>query len=176
MFMGPDIKAGVNPVSASEMYMFVTEPRPNPDPIPDEQLPGVLRAMLAPFGGEIATIRDGLDAQSRIVYRPFYVLLLPRPWHRGRVVLIGDSVHATTPHLASGAGIGVEDAIVLAQELERTDDTEAALTAFTTRRFERCRSVIENSVRLGEMERTGAPKEEHAALMRSTMAALSAPI
>jgi 2-polyprenyl-6-methoxyphenol hydroxylase-like FAD-dependent oxidoreductase len=33
------------------------------------------------------------------------------------VVLIGDAAHTTTPHLASGAGIAIEDAIVLAEEL-----------------------------------------------------------
>jgi 2-polyprenyl-6-methoxyphenol hydroxylase-like FAD-dependent oxidoreductase len=32
-------------------------------------------------------------------------------------VLIGDAAHTTTPHLASGAGIAIEDAIVLAEEL-----------------------------------------------------------
>ena len=40
----------------------------------------------------------------------------------GRVVLIGDAVHATTPHLASGACIGIEDAIVLAEEIDRAAD------------------------------------------------------
>jgi 2-polyprenyl-6-methoxyphenol hydroxylase-like FAD-dependent oxidoreductase len=91
-------------------------------------------------------------------------------------VLIGDAVHSTTPHLASGAGIGIEDAIVLAQELARDVEVEQALIAFTTRRYERCRTVVQNSLRLGEMEVAGAPKEEHSQLMRSTMAALLAPI
>ena len=176
MFMGPDIKAGVNPISKDEMYLFVTEPREHPDFIDEAAWPQTLRSMLAPFGGLIGEIRDALNERSRIVYRPFYVLLLRQPWHRGRVVLIGDAVHATTPHLASGAGIGIEDAIVLAQELDRHADIETALTAFGTRRFERCRTVVENSVRLGDMERTGAPKEEHGALMRSTMATLLGPI
>lgn len=176
MFMGPNIKAGVNPISKDEMYLFVTEPRDTPDFIDESQWPETLRGLLAAFGGPVGHIRDNLNAQSRIVYRPFFALLMPQPWHRGRVVLIGDAVHATTPHLASGAGIGVEDAIVLTQELERTSDVEAALMAFTTRRYERCRTVVENSLRLGDMERTGAPKEEHGQLMRTTMAALLAPI
>lgn len=172
MFMGPTVKAGVNPISKDEMYLFVTEPRQNPDRLEQAALPGILRQLLAPFGGIVGEIRDGLGEHSRIVYRPFFTLLMPQPWHRGRVVLIGDAVHATTPHLASGAGIGVEDALVLAQELDRADSMEAALAAHTARRFERCRIVIENSIRLGDMERTGAPKEDHAALMRSTMATL----
>lgn len=176
MFMGPNIKAGVNPISKEEMYLFVTEPRETAEFIEESLWPETLRGLLAPFGGVVGDIRDGLNPQSRIVYRPFFAVLVPPPWHRGRVVLIGDAAHATTPHLASGAGIGIEDAIVLAQELERTDEIETALTAFTARRYERCRTVVENSVRLGDMERSGAPKEEHAQLMRATMAALLAPI
>lgn len=172
MAMGPGAKAGLNPVSKEQMYLFVTEARTQPDRISDDALAPELRRILAPFGGRIGEIRDALGAGSQIVYRPFFALLLPRPWHRARVVLIGDAVHATTPHLASGAGIGVEDAIVLAQELERQSDIDAALDAFTERRFERCRLVVENSVELGEMERRGDPKEAHAALMRTTMGTL----
>jgi len=176
MFMGPNIKAGVNPISKEEMYLFVTEPRETAEFIEESRWPETLRGLLAPFGGVIGDIRDGLNEHSRIVYRPFFAVLVPPPWHRGRVVLIGDAVHATTPHLASGAGIGIEDAIVLAQELDRTGDLETALAAFTARRYERCRTVVENSLRLGDMERSGASKQEHEQLMRATMGALLAPI
>lgn len=82
---------------------------------------------------------------------------------------------ATTPHLASGAGIAVEDAIVLVEEL-RTGDVEGALRSFMSRRYERCRLVVENSVRLGDIERGGGSSEEHARLMRESMLALSEPI
>ncbi len=43
------------------------------------------------------------------------------PWqgHDGRVVLLGDSAHATAPNLAQGAGLSIEDAITLADLLDR---------------------------------------------------------
>ena len=91
-------------------------------------------------------------------------------------MLIGDTVHATTPHLASGACIGIEDAIVLADELSRHDDVSAALVAFENRRWERCRMVVENSGRLGEIEIAGGDKEEHARIMRASLMALAEPI
>lgn len=101
---------------------------------------------------------------------------MPQPWHRGRVVLIGDAVHATTPHLASGACIGIEDAIVLAEELEKAECANAALEAFEARRWERCRMVVENSMRLGEIEIKDGDKQEHADIMRDSMIALAQPI
>jgi 2-polyprenyl-6-methoxyphenol hydroxylase-like FAD-dependent oxidoreductase len=176
MYMGRSVKAGVNPVSKDEMYLFVTERRESPDDIDETNWATELRRTLKEFGGLIGEIREGLNAQSRILYRPFYAVLLPPPWHSGRVVLIGDAAHATTPHLASGAGIGVEDAVVLAEELERATDLDVALNAFTRRRYERCRLVVENSLALGEMERRNAPREQHDQLMRTSMAALLAPI
>jgi 2-polyprenyl-6-methoxyphenol hydroxylase-like FAD-dependent oxidoreductase len=102
--------------------------------------------------------------------------LLPRPWYSGRVVLIGDAVHATTPHLASGACIGIEDAIVLAQGLGLGRELPLALEAFQNRRWERCRMVVENSLRMGELEVSGGDKEEQARLMQTSLMAMSAPI
>jgi 2-polyprenyl-6-methoxyphenol hydroxylase-like FAD-dependent oxidoreductase len=74
-------------------------------------------------------VREQLNERSQVVYRPLESLLVPAPWYRGRVVLIGDTVHATTPHMASGACIGIEDAIVLAEEIGRADSVAAALAA-----------------------------------------------
>jgi len=101
---------------------------------------------------------------------------MPRPWFSGRIVLIGDTVHATTPHMAAGAGIGLEDAIVLAEELERAATLDAALQAFQDRRWDRCRMVVENSGRLGEIEIAGGDKAEHARIMRDTLMSLAKTI
>jgi hypothetical protein len=77
-----------------------------------------LKGLLARFPAPLMQqVREQLDERSQIVYRPLESLLVPQPWYRGRVVLIGDTVHATTPHMASGACIGIEDAIVLAEEV-----------------------------------------------------------
>lgn len=177
MFMGARVKAGVNPVSASEMYLFVTEDRPDNRHIPDEALLPGLRALLEAFSAPlIAGVRQGLGALSQIIYRPLEPLLVPEPWFMGRIVLIGDAVHATTPHLAAGAGMGFEDGIVLAAELAAAPDLPSALQRFGRRRGPRCRLVVENSVRLGEIEQTGGSKEEHARIMRDSLAALAAPI
>ncbi len=178
MWMGmPRIKVGINPVSASEMYLFVTEDRPNNDFIDPALFPKLLADLLAPFPAALVqTIRAQINEQSQIVYRPLEGLLMPQPWFQGRVVLIGDTVHATTPHLASGACIGIEDAIVLADELGRAGSVSDALQAFQARRWERCRMVVENSLRLGELEVSGGDKDEQQRILGMSMGALAAPI
>lgn len=177
MWMGPRVKPGVNPVSKTEMYLFVTEPRPTNEHVDPATFVDQLRALLADFPSPLLqSIRAGIGADSQIVFRPLEGLLMPQPWSSGRVVLIGDTVHATTPHLASGACIGIEDALVLAEEVGRSVDVAAALRAFEARRWERCRMVVENSARLGEIEVAGGDKEEHARIMRESLMALAQPI
>lgn len=177
MWMGPRIKPGVNPVSKTQMYLFVTEPRPTNDHVDPATFAEHLRGLLADFPAPaLQAIRDQIGPDSQIVYRPLEGLLMPRPWFSGRVVLIGDTVHATTPHLASGACIGIEDALVLAEELGREVPLDAALAAFEARRWERCRMVVQNSARLGEIEVAGGDKEEHGRIMRDSLMALAQPI
>ena len=136
-------------------------------------LRGLLDGFAAPT---LRALREQIGPGSQIVFRPLEGLLMPRPWSRGRVVLIGDTVHATTPHLASGACIGIEDALVLAEELGRGPDLPGALAAFENRRWERCRMVVENSARLGEIEIAGGDKQEHGRIMRESLMALAQPI
>lgn len=177
MWLGPKVKTGLNPVSDDEMYLFVTEDRPeNTHIAPSDFLP-TLKGLLARFPAPLMQqVAQQLDEHSQIVYRPLESLLVPAPWYRGRVVLIGDTVHATTPHMASGACIGIEDAIVLAEEVGNGGSVAEALAHYQERRWERCRMVVQNSGRLGEIEIAGGDKEEHGKIMRETLMALAAPI
>lgn len=175
-FMGYGITAGLMPVSQDQMYLWLLETVPAKRHIADEEAPEGMRALLAPFGGPLAGVRDVITDETEIISRPLDAVLLPKPWHRGRTVLIGDAAHATTPHLASGAGIAIEDALVLADELKAGGSCDAVFTRFADRRFERCRLVVENSVGIGRMQQTAASPHELNALMSASQAALAADI
>lgn len=182
LWISEELKIGVNPVDAERMYLFANENRATNEHVPENSFVEHLRGLLAQFPDPVVQgMREHLNQDSLIIFRPLEGLLVKRPWHVGRVVLIGDAVHATTPHLASGACIGIEDALVLAEEVGRVnesgaDSVEAALDGFQQRRYERCRMVVENSARLGEIEIQHGDKAEHAQIMRDSFAALAAPI
>lgn len=177
MFYGPKNKAGFNPVSASHAYVFVVENalrRPRP---PREQWPALVREQLPDYGGLIGWARERMHDPELTDCHIAQVFLLPAPWHRGRVVLIGDAAHSTTPHLAMGAGIAIEDGIVLGEELATEPTVDAALDGFMKRRYERCRLVVENSAQLGAWEQDpSVPSSEHARLSDESFAALAEPI
>ena len=178
MWMGDHLKLGVNPVSDTHMYMFITEDRPTKEYIDTETWPQIFAGLMAQFPNPIikSLIPHALKAEANIDYRPLANLLVPAPWNRGRLVMIGDTVAATTPHLASGAGIGIESGIVLADELAANDDLQTAFDVFHERRWERCRMVVENSARLCDIEIHGGDKTEHSKIMGQSLRALEQPI
>jgi 2-polyprenyl-6-methoxyphenol hydroxylase-like FAD-dependent oxidoreductase len=177
VYYGGKGQPGFNPVSPNEMYVFLVQNSPENVRIPPEQLPGTLREQLAGFGGLLADARERITQPEKIVHRPIDALLVPPPWHRGRVLLIGDAAHVPTPHLASGAGIAIEDAIVLVELLRSDAPLADVLTKFMARRYERCRMVVENSVQFGEWEKhPGMPGADPAGLLARSMAALAQPI
>ena len=57
---------------------------------------------------------------------------------------------------------------MLAHELEQRDTLADALASFGARRWERCRAVVENSLRLGEIEVTNGDRIEHAEIWKAS--------
>ncbi|WP_234409547.1 FAD-dependent monooxygenase, partial [Ideonella sp. B508-1] len=178
--MGRTTKAGLNPISDSQCYLFVLDKREGMDFIDPVLWPEKLAELLEEFGGQVGEIRDGLRAgtlhEARLLYRPLAGHMIAGPWHRGRIVLLGDTVHATTPHLASGAGIAIEGAIVLAEELGRRHCLEGALLAYAGRHYDRARLVVSASGRMGRIECEGGSVEEHTRVMVHAQQALRAPL
>jgi 2-polyprenyl-6-methoxyphenol hydroxylase-like FAD-dependent oxidoreductase len=176
MFYGPRNKTLALPTSNHQVYIALVENLKDRTRPPTEQLPELLREHLSDYTGFLATLRDEIVEPSQVTWRELEVLLLPSPWYRGRVILIGDAAHATTPHLASGAGIAIEDAIVLAEELAKEGQAQAAFERFMARRYERCRMVVENSEQLGEWEQRPVPDADPAGLIAHSWAKLDEPI
>jgi len=151
IFAGP-LNAGFVPMTQKLMYMFIVTEEPDTKPIPVEGSAAAMReraSRMAPpqIAARIADITD----DAGVVARPMEVILLEGDWHKGRVVLLGDAIHATTPHLAQGAGMAIEDALVLADELTKAAPEEA-FKAYRTRRMPRVSHVAKGSIRIGEMQ------------------------
>jgi 2-polyprenyl-6-methoxyphenol hydroxylase-like FAD-dependent oxidoreductase len=164
IFIGGKVFAGLVPTSASGMYMWLLETRAEMNRIDSADEHRQLASIMAPFGGVLGDLREALTPDSNIICRPLSAVLLPQPWHRGRIILIGDAAHSTTPHLASGAGIAVEDAIVLSALLAE-HDVGLAFTRFMELRWERCRDVVETSVAIGALQQSGASPAEFGRLV-----------
>lgn len=174
-FLGGPVKVGLCPVSSDSMYMFLLQARPT-KARPEGSLHEALRQLLGAYGGPLAAVRAGVTESSGVIARPLESFLAPPPWFAGDVILIGDAAHPTTPQLASGAGLAVEDALVLAQALQQSPDPATAFPAFMARRYPRCRLVVENSVEIGRLEQAGAPASAQTEIVERSLRALAEAI
>lgn len=147
----PGGKAGYCPLTEDEMYIFAVFAEPGNPRFAPETLADEMRKRLEGFGGMLGEAARAITDPALVVYRPLEACIMPDPWYKGRVVLIGDAAHSATPHLGQGAAMAVEDAVVLADELADRE-IDQALRAFMERRFERAKLVGTSSIRLGEWE------------------------
>jgi 2-polyprenyl-6-methoxyphenol hydroxylase-like FAD-dependent oxidoreductase len=173
---GPDgDRAGVVPLSQDIMYMYVTDTTDDPTP-PKGDLREVLRDKIAPFGGLVGRLRDQLPPAEDIVWKPFLLVSLPRPWHKGRVIIIGDGAHATSAHLGQGGAMAIEDAVVLGEELGRHTDVEAAFAAIMDRRFPRANQIQQWSEQLCRWEIERAVDADHMGITAQAFELVRQPI
>ena len=177
MYFGfPDRTAGITPCGEDAVYLWMLTPHAAGDYVPESEAYDRFRDLLAPFGGSAGWMRDNLTREDWINFRPLESVIQPRPWHMGRIVLLGDSVHATTPHLASGAGMAVESAVVLAEESQKADGNfDTALAAYEERRYERCKDIVDSSVDIGMSQLAGAPPDVIGMKIGQALHRLAAP-
>ena len=176
-FYGPGLKTGFTPLGPDRMYEFLVQPVADDVLPPPEERPARMRELLSVFGGVVAEVRETITEPEQVDVRKLYWLLMPSPWYRDRVLLIGDAAHATTPQLAMGGAIALEDGIVLGELLASESDLETVLQKFMERRYERCKMVVQNSVQLSEWEKNAAEHEADAGqLQTESFVALAAPI
>ncbi|QRK06860.1 FAD-dependent oxidoreductase [Archangium violaceum] len=175
-FYGRHHNAGLCPLSNDLMYLFVTSSEPGNPWMPEDRLAELMRDRLKEFGGLIGQLRERITDPKQVVYKPMEVIFVPEPWYRGRVVLIGDAVHATTPHLGQGAGMAIEDAVVLSELLAEDAPVEALLSRFVRRRYERCKFIVESSIQIGDWEMQGASNADRTGIVKKMMDVTAQPI
>ena len=150
MHLGVGVKAGLVPLTSDTMYLLLVSNEPDNPWFAADELGPLLADRLKPFNGMLAPLRNEVTTATGIIYVPIEEVILPLPWSKGRVVLIGDAAHASSPHIAQGAAMAIEDAVVLADLLAEQQDVAAALQEFERRRFPRCKFVQDLSRKTGE--------------------------
>jgi FAD-dependent urate hydroxylase len=107
--------------------------------------PSRLAPMFADFVDPIPRLIAEMPAAADVWFSP--IEEVPPTWSRGRVVLVGDAAHASSPNMAEGASLAIEDALVLADTLTTAAGVPAALDAFRARREPRVRHVQQTTHR-----------------------------
>lgn len=155
-------KVGFVPLAGGMMYVIVTHhesgrPRHDPAAFP-ELMYQRARAMMGDsvfMADEIESLRTA----ANVAYTPLDTVMVPYPWHRGRVMIMGDAAHAMTPYLGSGAAMAIEDDVVFAQLLQSDDTLYDVQTKFMARRYPRVKTVWDISLQMMHEEFDSATPE-----------------
>jgi 2-polyprenyl-6-methoxyphenol hydroxylase-like FAD-dependent oxidoreductase len=152
-FLGHGQRIGLVPISERRLYAWTTfnSPRERP-PVLDSA--DAFRAMFAQFTDErIRRLFSQLCSSDEFITTEVEEIRLDR-WAQGRSVLLGDAVHAMTPNIGQGAGMAMEDAAVLAAELEAVHSggqgLAQGLEKYVARRKSRVETVMRVSREVGD--------------------------
>jgi 2-polyprenyl-6-methoxyphenol hydroxylase-like FAD-dependent oxidoreductase len=134
---------GLCPVGNGHTYGFgnVTEPRFHDEV---EGRLDRLRERFAAFGGSIQEYLAALESDEEI-HCSAIEWVEQHEWHTGRIVLIGDAAHASSPMMGQGGCLAMEDAYVLAEVLHSAASVESALSTYVSRRTPRVQWVQQES-------------------------------
>lgn len=148
--MGRGSQVGLVPIGGGRTYWFAGTNTP-----PDGAAgPGGHKADLLnrfadwwpAFPAAVEATPESAILRNDIIDRPPV-----RRWTDGRVTLLGDAAHPTTPTLGQGACQAIESAWVLARCLRQAETAQDGLRAYEAARFDRTAGVTNESWKLGNV-------------------------
>ena len=126
---------------------------------------GRKRDLLNTFSGWPEQVPEIIEAtpQEHIFHQDLYDRKPLKRWREGRVTLLGDAAHPTTPTLGQGAGMAIEDGVVLGRELaglgslSARGTVEAALVSYENKRIPRTTLIVKRSGWLAKLSHINNP-------------------
>ena len=151
-FLGRGQRIGLVPINEKRLYVWTTYNSPR-----EERAAPDLPRQFAQFTAEpIRRLFAALPPPDSIITTEIEELWADE-WARDRMVLLGDAAHAMTPNIGQGAGMAMEDAAALAEELAARGKIEEALTRYVRRRKPRVELVMKVSREVGhDGQKSGA--------------------
>lgn len=153
----PGVRLGYSHVNAEQVYFYATACAPHGG----NDTPGTIRQRLAELYSDFPRyLREMLAAadESKIIRNDIWDFAPISSWHKGRVVLVGDAAHATTPNMGQGGCQAIEDAYALAEALSLETSLGAAFKHYETSRMKKAHFVVNTSYRIGKITNWGGTK------------------
>ncbi len=159
MMFGREAFFSYLPAAQGDVWWFANLPEPNEPPR------GALAAvddaawrerLLRTFARDTGPVADLVEAsEGPLGAYAIHDLPTVRKWSRGRMVLIGDAAHATSPSAGQGASMALESALQLAVALRSAPSVDEALHDYEQTRRQRVERIVRYSARLSGSKTAG---------------------
>lgn len=142
VYVGDGKRVSAMPVADGRFYFFFDVVEPQGVSYEKGSAREVLRAHFGDWAPGVQVLIDQLDPMTTnrveiLDLDPFHT------WVKGRVAVLGDAAHNTTPDIGQGGCSAMEDAIALQWALrDHPDDVHAALAAYEQARVERAGDLV----------------------------------
>jgi 2-polyprenyl-6-methoxyphenol hydroxylase-like FAD-dependent oxidoreductase len=148
---GSNGRFGYVPIGDNKVYWFACKNAPQQD---EAMRQYTLADLVLNFKNYVHPIPSILEntPESELIWSDIIDLKPISRFAFGRVLLLGDAAHATTPNLGQGACMAMEDAMYVAEKLDQhREDVAKAFTSFESKRIARTHYIVNTSYRLGKL-------------------------
>ncbi|MCF3937837.1 FAD-dependent urate hydroxylase HpxO [Gordonia sp. Z-3] len=141
-YVGDGKRVSVMPIADNRFYFFFDVTMPEGEPYERGTAREVLADNFARWAPGVQRLIEKLDPATTnrveiLDLDPFHT------WVKGRVAVLGDAAHNTTPDIGQGGCSAMEDAVALQFAFtEHRDDVHAALAAYESSRTERAGDLV----------------------------------
>jgi 2-polyprenyl-6-methoxyphenol hydroxylase-like FAD-dependent oxidoreductase len=147
---GAGARFGIVPVSSREVYWYATANTPAGQRLTAKENKHALRRRFRGWHDPVEKLIEITPSKS-ILHNDIYDIEPMSQWSRGRVVLVGDAAHPTTPNLGQGACQAIESSLALASSLAHEPDLDAAFRRYEIGRMERTARITNQSWQIGRI-------------------------
>lgn len=147
---GRGLRFGIVPIGGRQIYWFAAGNQPKGIRTSPEERKSLMLEHFSKWHAPIAQILEATPAES-ILENDVYDFQPMSRWSQGRVTLLGDAAHATTPNMGQGACQAIESSLELARSLADCADVGMALQRYEAERHERTAWITNNSWMMGKV-------------------------
>jgi 2-polyprenyl-6-methoxyphenol hydroxylase-like FAD-dependent oxidoreductase len=164
VLLGRDVTFLAVPIGKGQVYCYCDTTSKRTPHLARDDVKAELAELLAGFAAPVPAILETLRPDTFVHASRIEEVELDA-WSHGSVLLIGDAAHATSPNMAEGAAMALEDGLVLAECLASERSIATAVERFQARRRPRTRWVLTQTHRR-DRTRMLSPGLRHLVLRR----------
>jgi 2-polyprenyl-6-methoxyphenol hydroxylase-like FAD-dependent oxidoreductase len=145
---GAGARFGIVRVDKSRVYWFATSNQPAGEKSSGAEKKSKLLTRFNLWHAPIDHLLDSTPAEA-ILQNDIFDIPPFASWSTGRVILLGDSAHATTPNMGQGACMAIESAYALSRALEAEPEYRSAFERYERERHARTAWITNQSRQIG---------------------------